>query len=188
MSDDANKSEDEGERSLPSHIEETVQAISRLHAAHEAGASRLQRIVERITKRAGRPAFIALLSGLVLSWLLLNLGLLAAGKQPLDPPPFYWLQGTVTLCALYMTVLILTTQRREDELAEVREQLTLELAILSEQKSAKIISLLEELRRDDPHISDRRDAHAEALSEPADPEAVLTALKNTPFHEGRSES
>ena len=52
------------------------------------------------------------------------------------------------LLALYVTVLILTTQRRDDQLASYREQLTLELAILGEQKSAKIISLLEELRRD----------------------------------------
>lgn len=188
MGNDAIKAENKIPGSLPTHIEETVQAISRLHVAHKAGASRLQRLVERITKRAGRPAFIALLTGLVLFWIMLNLSLRAAGRQPLDAPPFYWLQGTVTLGALYMTVLILTTQRREDELAEVRAQLTLELAILSEQKSAKIISLLEELRRDDPHISDRRDAHAEALSEPADPEAVLTALKDTPFQDNGAEN
>jgi uncharacterized membrane protein len=78
-----------------------------------------------------------------------------------------------------MTVLILTTQRREDKLAGLRDQLTLELSILSEQKSAKIIELLEELRRDDPNISDRADKHADALSTPADPDAVLGALKDT---------
>ena len=165
--------------SLPAHVNETVQAISRLHAAHEAGASQLQRIVERVTKRAGRPAFVALLTGLVLSWIVLNLAIMASGQRPLDAPPFYWLQGAVTLSALYMTVLILTTQRREDELTGLREQLTLELAILSEQKSAKIIALLEELRRDDPHISDRQDPDAEAFSTPADPDAVLDALKDT---------
>ncbi len=165
--------------SLPAHVDETVQAISRLHAAHEAGASQLQRIVERATKRAGRPAFVALLTGLVLSWIVLNLALMAAGQRPFDAPPFFWLQGAVTLSALYMTILILTTQRREDELTGLREQLTLELAILSEQKSAKIIALLEELRRDDPHIFDRQDTDAEALSTPADPDAVLNALKET---------
>ena len=78
-----------------------------------------------------------------------------------------------------MTILILTTQRREDELAGLREQLILELAILTEQKSAKIIALLEELRRDAPNISDREDRQAEALSTPADPNAVADALKET---------
>ena len=164
---------------IPTHVEDTVGAIARFHAAHEADASPFQRLIERITKRAGRPSFVALVSALVLSWIALNLGMIAVGLDPLDSPPFFWLQGTVALAALYMTVLILTTQRREDELTGLREQLTLELSILSEQKSAKIIALLEELRRDDPSISNRYDADAAALSTPADPDAVLEALKDT---------
>ena len=101
------------------------------------------------------------------------------GYKVLDEPPFVWLQGAVGLGALYMTVLILTTQRRVDELAGYREQLTLELAILSEQKAAKIIQLLEEMRRDNPLIHNRVDQEAEALSTPADPQAVLDAIKET---------
>lgn len=45
------------------------------------------------------------------------------------------------------------------------------------QKSAKIIALLEELRRDNPMIGNRHDAEAEALSTPADPNSVLEAIK-----------
>lgn len=164
---------------VPAHVQDTIQAVARFHAAHEADASPLQRLIEKVTRRAGRPAFIALLTGLVGAWIALNLGLSALARTPFDEPPFFWLQGAVALTALYMTVLILTTQRREDKLAGLRDQLTLELSILSEQKSAKIIELLEELRRDDPNISDRADKHADALSTPADPDAVLGALKDT---------
>jgi uncharacterized membrane protein len=164
--------------SLPSHVEDTVQAVTRFQASHDADASTLQRLIERTTRRAGSPTFIALLTVMVIGWVGLNLGLIAFGHRPVDKPPFFWLQGVVTLTALYMTVFILTTQRRDDKLAGLRDQLTLELSILSEQKSAKIIELLEELRRDDPHISDRQDDHAAALAKPADPKAVLDALKD----------
>ena len=164
---------------LPAHIEETVQAIAQLHADHEARATPLQRSVERLTARAGRPIFLALLTVLIVAWMALNVTMVVAGRKPIDEPPFFWLQGLVALTALYMTVLILTTQRREDEMAGHREQLTLELAILSEQKSAKIIALLEELRRDNPMIRDRHDAEAEALSTPADPNSVLEAIKES---------
>ncbi len=173
------KSTHEVSRTVPAHVEDAVQAVAGFHAAHDADASSLQRLIEQVTRRAGRPAFIALLTALVVGWIALNLGLMAVGRKPVDEPPFFWLQGAVTLAALYMTVFILTTQRREDKLAELRDQLTLELSILSEQKSAKIIGLLEELRRDDPHISDRPDEDADALSTPADPNAVLDALKDT---------
>ena len=78
-----------------------------------------------------------------------------------------------------MTVLILTTQRRDDQLAAHREQLTLELAIIGEQKSAKIIALLEELRQDSPTLRNRVDHEAAAMSVAADPQAVLDAIKET---------
>ncbi len=73
--------------------------------------------------------------------------------------------------------MILIAQRHDDELATRRDQLTLELAILSEQKSAKIIALLEEFRRD-PHQGDHRDVVAEAMAQPANPQVVLHAIRS----------
>ena len=73
--------------------------------------------------------------------------------------------------------MILIAQRHDDELATRRDQLTLEIAILSEQKTAKIIALLEQFRRNDWRRSDERDKVAEALAEPSDPQAVLDAIK-----------
>ena len=176
---DSAKPRSDADEAMPAHVEDTVQAVARFHAAHAESASPLQRVIEQATRRAGSPAFVALLLVMVLSWAALNLGLMAMGQRPIDEPPFFWMQSVVSLTALCMTVFILTTQRREDKLAGLRDQLTLELSILSEQKSAKIIQLLEELRRDDPNISNRPDEHADALSMPADPNVVLEALKGT---------
>jgi uncharacterized membrane protein len=78
-----------------------------------------------------------------------------------------------------MVVLILGTQRHADLLAQHREMLTLQLTILSEQKTAKVIQLLEEVRRDNPHIRDRVDQEAEVMAQPADPQSVLDAIKET---------
>jgi uncharacterized membrane protein len=153
--------------------------VARFHAAHRADATRLQRVIEQLTRGTGRPRFAAILTLAVVGWIALNVGLINVGRAPIDEPPFFWLQGVVALTALYMTVFILTTQRREDQLAALRDQLTLELSILSEQKTAKIIGLLEELRRDDPSISNRADKNADELATPADPNAVLEALKET---------
>ena len=164
---------------LPAHIEDTVQAIARLHAEHHGQATASQRIVERLTARAGQPMFLIVLTVLMIGWMAGNLTVLAMGHKPWDEPPFSWLQGATGVAALYMTILILATQRREDQLASHREQLTLELGILSEQKAAKIIQLLEELRRDSPDVRNRVDHEALALSAPADPEAVLNAIKGT---------
>ena len=58
---------------LPAHIEDTVRAIARLHAEHYQGATPNQRLIERITARAGRPEFLGILTVLVVGWMALNL-------------------------------------------------------------------------------------------------------------------
>ncbi|WP_158746855.1 DUF1003 domain-containing protein [Acidisphaera sp. L21] len=164
---------------LPAHIEDTIQAIARLHADHRQEAGALQRVVEHSTAWIGRPRFLAGLGILIVLWIGGNLSGSFAGYSVGDAPPFAWLQGVLGLLALYVTLLILTTQRREDQLAGYREQLTSELAILGEQKSAKIISLLEEMRQDSPTLSDRVEEEAAAMSIAADPQAVLDAIKES---------
>jgi uncharacterized membrane protein len=163
---------------LPANIEDTLQAIAKLHADHRQEAGALQRLVERSTAWIGRPQFVALLTVAIGFWIGANLLGQITSFGVWDAPPFGWLQGVLGLLALYITVLILTTQRREDQLAGYREQLTLELAILSEQKSAKIISLLEEMRRDSPSLRNRVDPEAAAMAIAADPQTVLDAIKD----------
>ena len=51
---------------LPAHIEDTVQAIARFHAEHHERATPLEKTIEALTARAGRPQFIGILTGLVL--------------------------------------------------------------------------------------------------------------------------
>jgi uncharacterized membrane protein len=164
---------------LPAHIEQTVEAIARLHAAHHSTATRLQRFTEDLTARAGQPIVLAWLTIAVTGWMAINVVMIDVGRWAFDPPPFAWLELLISLGALYIAILILSTQRRDDELASLREQLTLELAILSDQKAAKIIELLEELRRDHPSIRNRADPEADAMSSPADPQSVLDALKHS---------
>ncbi len=164
---------------LPAHIEDTIQAIARLHAEHRRDAGALQLLVEQATAWIGQPRSLVLLTVLVVAWVVGNLLAGEFGVAAWDAAPFSWLQGALTLMALYVTVLIVTTQRREEQLAGYRAQLTLELAILAEQKSAKIIALLEEMRRDHPNMRDRVDHEAAAMSVAADPQAVLDAIKGS---------
>jgi uncharacterized membrane protein len=167
----------------PIHIEESIQAIAGLRAEHHANASQHQRVVDRITSLMGSAKFIAALSVFVVGWGSLN-GLAAAlGYRALDPPPFAWLAAAASLASLYLVILILTTQIGDDRLTQRLELLNLELTILSEQKIAKVVALLEELRQDSPHLRDRVDQLAEAMSQPADPQSVIDAIKET-----RSES
>ena len=161
---------------LPIHIEETIQSIAGLNAEDHANARHHQRAVDRITSLLGRASFIATLTAFVVGWVSFALAL---GYRAPDPPPFAWLAGASSLASLYLVILILTTQRGDDRLTQRRELLNLELTILSEQKIAKVVALLEELRRDSPHLHDRVDELAEVMARPADPQSVIDAIKQT---------
>jgi uncharacterized membrane protein len=163
---------------LSAHIDETIRSIAQLHAEHHENATPLQRTVDRMTALLGRPRFLVVLTLIVVAWISLNLLAASLGYRPIDSPFFSWLGGAVSLTSLYMVVLILATQQRQDQLAHHRELLILELAIVSEQKTAKVIQLLEEFRRDDPHVHNRVDQEAEAMAQPADPRSVLDAIKD----------
>jgi uncharacterized membrane protein len=106
---------------FPAHIEETIRSIDRLHAEHRQDATPLQRAVDRMTSLLGRPGFIGVVTVIVVGWVSFNLLAAAFGFRAFDPPPFSGLAGAASLASLYMVVLILATQRREDLLARHRE-------------------------------------------------------------------
>ncbi len=161
---------------LPDHIGTTIAAITNMQARHERRATPSQRVFAVMAGLMARPRFIAALTLFIAGWIVANLFARRLGFQPWDPPPFPWLEGLVSAAALYTTAVILIAQKRDDELSSLREQLTLELAILSEQKSAKTIELLERLRFDMPQVPDPSDPEAAAMSRPADPLSVADAL------------
>jgi uncharacterized membrane protein len=158
------------------HLEETIQAIARLQAEHASSGTEHHRVVERLTSLLVRPAFLIVLTFVVIAWIAVNWLAFATGHHAWDSPPFPWLASLASLASLYLVVIILTTQRRDDLLARHRELLTLELAIQAEQKSAKAIALLEELRRDSPHVHDRVDRQADQMAWPVDPHMVIDAI------------
>jgi uncharacterized membrane protein len=162
---------------FPNHIEEMIRSIRRLHAEHHGKATRQQRALGRIFAMLRHPLSPTVLAIIIAGWIGANLLTVALGHRALDEPPFQWLQGAMTLASLFIVVSILGAQKHDDELDDHLATLTLELAILNEQKIAKAIQLLEELRRDSPQILDRVDQEAESMAQPSDPRSVLDAIK-----------
>ena len=108
--------------------------------------------------------------------MLANAVLREFGMAEFDPAPFFWLQGIVGLGALLTATVVLTKQNRLAKLAEQRAHLDLKVTLLTEQKAAKLIDLLEELRRDLPDVRNRHDPEAAALQQSMNPALVLAAL------------
>ena len=163
--------------SVPPHVEQSVASIAELHRSHFRKAGRAQRWVSAARAAVARPFTLALVAVAVFGWMGLNLLVTAEGQVAPDPYPFALLSLTVSTGGLLLAVMILIAQKHDDDLATLRDQLTLELSLLAEQKTAKVIALLEEFRRSAPDVEDRLDEIAEALAEPADPHVVVSAIE-----------
>lgn len=157
-------------------ITQNIAAVLEFYSREEEKISRSQRIVERISAFVGQPVFLGVIVLFVTAWTLANEAMTKLGVAPFDPAPYFWLQGIVGLGALLTATAVLVKQNRLARLAQQRAHLDLKVALLTEQKAAKMIDLLEELRRDLPNVRDRHDSGAAALQQSMDPDLVLAAL------------
>jgi len=164
---------------VPPHVAETLETIAELHKRAERAVPRHQRSIEATTEVLGRPSTVYILAGGVVLWVVLNVFLPRVRVRPFDAPPFTWLQTASSVGALLMAAMVLSTQNRQRKPTEERERLDLHVNLLAEQKLAKLIALIEELRRDMPNVNNRVDSLAEAMTHAVDPNAVADALKHT---------
>jgi uncharacterized membrane protein len=160
------------------HVGATINAIAQLHSEYKEQATAFQRAAEFLTAALSNPvaAGVALLA--VISWIGGSLLAHRLGYRPWDPPPFTGLVAVVSIGSFFMVIMILATQRNDDRLAFHREQLIMELVVSIEQKTTKVIQLLEEFRRDNPSIRNRIDHEANEMTRPADPSALLSTIRD----------
>jgi len=157
-------------------ISQNIEAVLDFYARENQKISRSQRVLERFSLFIGQPVFLGIILLFVALWVLANTLLRQFGMAEFDPAPFSWLQGIVSLSALLVTTVVLTRQNRIAKLAEQREHLDLKVTLLTEQKAAKLIDLLEELRRDLPNVKNRHDSEAAVMQQAMSPDRVLAAL------------
>jgi uncharacterized membrane protein len=165
------------EAAMPEHVGHNIQTIAALFAKAERRVGRHQLVIERVTDVLGRPGTAYVFTVAVVVWTVANGFAGRFGVRPVDPPPFQWLQGVACIAAVLMTVTILTTQNRAAKLARQRAYLDLQVNLIAEEKIAKLVSLIEELRRDLPSVKDRTDTLADAMKEAVDLHAVANELE-----------
>ena len=157
-------------------ISQNIEAVVGFYTREDNKISRSQRALERVSDFIARPVFLGLILLILALWIITSVVLRRFGIADFDPPPFFWLQGIISLGAFLVATAVLIKQDRLGKLAEQREHLDLKVTLLTEQKTAKLIELLEELRRDLPNVENRHDPEAAALKQSMNPDQVLAAL------------
>jgi uncharacterized membrane protein len=112
-------------------------AIKAQHAAHRTV---LERFVDRLNELASSTWF--LLAHLVwfAAWIAWNSGVFHV--HAFDPFPFGLMTLVVSLEAIFLSIFVLMAQQRESAIAELREELGLQVSLRVEQEVTKTLQLV----------------------------------------------
>ena len=163
---------------MPSSVSENIGTITEFYQRHEERMSHSQRLIEKMSVILGSPRYVAASVVFMVVWIVANLVAMELGYEEIDEPPFFWLQGIIAINAFIISTTVLIRQNRMSMLAQHHARLDLQVNLLTEEKSSKIIAMLEALRRDIPGIASDVDHEAVEMAEPADAKAVLDAIES----------
>ena len=160
---------------LSEQVVKNIEAIIGFQAKQKQKLPWRDRIIDKIAAFFGKSDFLYLQLLFFASWAICSR--LAPQILPFGLPLFDVQEMGIDVSALLITTGVLIQQTRQDKLAEQRSHLILQINLLTEQKIAKLIKLMEELREDLPDIRDRSDFEAQIMQQATNPQAVLDILQ-----------
>jgi uncharacterized membrane protein len=102
------------------------------------------RFADAMTRWFGTVWFLVFNALFFLAWILINLGTWPV-LPVFDEFPFILLTMFVSLEAIFLSVIVLISQNRAGEIADMREDLDFENNVRAEEEITKIINMLDEI-------------------------------------------
>jgi len=117
-----------------------IGAMRAVKAAHSRDRNWVERVADRMTRLASSTGFLIFHVLWFAAWMLFNTRLLPI--RPFDPFPFGLLTMVVSLEAIFLSIFVLMTQNRESYIAELREELALQVNLRMEAEVTKTLQLV----------------------------------------------
>lgn len=102
------------------------------------------RLADFLTKSFGTLNFFIVHAIFFVIWIFINAGKIP-GISAFDPFPFNFLTMVVSLEAIFLSIIVLVSENRQNEIADMREELDFEINVRAEQEITKILQMLEKI-------------------------------------------
>lgn len=163
-------------KQVPEQVIRNVETIDQHQDRHQQNTKADRRILNKIASVFGRPQFLYFQIIFFTVWIgcsnLAERNIIAKNFPLFD----LHLHG-LEIASLLISTEVLIDQTHQEKLSKEQSHLMLQLNLLTEQKIAKLISLVEELRTDLPNVKDRTDLEAEIMQQAIDPQAILEVIQ-----------
>lgn len=115
-------------------------AFRAIKVQHSAQRTLLGRVADRLNDLAASTPFLIVHVLWFAGWIVWNTG--SFGLRPFDPFPFGFLTLVVSLEAIVLSIFVLMAQKREAAIAELREEMSLQVSLRLEQEVTKTLQLV----------------------------------------------
>ena len=138
-------------RTVDEMTKQNVQTIVQLEETAKANRNKSDQMADIIAQFCGSFTFVWVHLIWFAAWVVINI---IPGLPRFDPYPFTFLTLVVSLEAIFLSTFILISQNHETRLSERRNQLDLQINLLTEQENTKMLKILE-------RIADKVGAHTQ---------------------------
>lgn len=144
--------------------QQNIRTIAELEQQAVDLRSLSERVSDAFTRVMGSMTFVSLHVAGFLTWFAINLGLIP-GVQPFDPFPFGILTLIVSGEGVLLAIFVLISQNRASRLANQRAHLNLQISLLAEQESTKLLQKIKAIADRLGIEDDAKDHEARRLSQ-----------------------
>lgn len=165
MTENNNKinSADQPNQSAQKPVRKERHLIKSIKAKADAKRSLSEEIADWTTAKSGSVLFLVVNIIFFTVWMVINLDLTSIA--PFDPFPFGLLTMIVSLEAIMLAIFVLISQNREEKVNDLRDEIALQVEIISEKKIIKILELLNKILEKN-RIDTEKDGAAQEMLQP----------------------
>lgn len=160
--------------SIANLTQQNVDAINTLNEAYEGNRTLGNRVADAVASTVGSWPFIIIQTLVLAAWMAVNV---AGWIYRWDNYPFILLNLVLSFQAAYASPIIMMSQNRQNKLSERRNQLDLQINLLSEQENTEMLKLLR-LLCEKAGISVEQSAATKSLEQSTPLQEVARQIEN----------
>ncbi|MCC2631917.1 MAG: hypothetical protein K0S20_616 [Patescibacteria group bacterium] len=129
---------------IPNKLHRKRHVYTSYKSKADAKRTAAEKFADLMTDSFGSVAFLVLNLTWFVIWIPWNMGLIP-GVEAFDPFPFGLLTMIVSLEAIFLAIVVLISQNRAARIADLREEIDLQVNLISEEEITKLIKMLSAL-------------------------------------------
>lgn len=170
VQDGGNQNDPVNQDALHAHKE----IVKSFRSKFNAKRTWLDKTADWITEKLGTTTFFFINLLWYVLWMLMNADFFPGPK--FDPYPYSFLTMIVSLEAIFLSIIVLISQNRQSEIADLREEIDFQINVRAEQEITKILNMVDRIH-DEMGLNNETDLELEEMKKYTNLDKIEEAIE-----------